>query len=339
MIDAMVLRGFRPRTQVSYLRAVSQMARHYHRSPELITDQEVQAYLLHLVRDRQLARTSVNQVSSAVRFVVCEVLGQADRRSRIPMALTPQRLPEVLSRAEVAAVLAAPMSLKARTLLMTAYATGMRVSELCNLRGCDIDSSPDRMCIRVVAGKGGHDRYSLLTPELLVQLRLYWRQCRHHARPEDWLFPARLDPSNALDTRSAGRYFHIARNAAGIDKVGGIHTLRHYSASGNMPSRCRERLAGAAGRRISLGIVLSPATLRGATGDDRDSCFQGPARACAVRFAFGVRSDVLRTTAGSGIRRGVRQDVDAIGCRLRDLARPTADRGLRREAGPCCRVP
>jgi hypothetical protein len=58
MIDAMVLRGLRPRTQESYLRAVSQMARHYHRSPELITDQEVQAYLLHLVRDRQLARNS-----------------------------------------------------------------------------------------------------------------------------------------------------------------------------------------------------------------------------------------------------------------------------------------
>ena len=152
MIDAMVLRGFQPRTQESYLRVISQIARHYHRSPELITDQEVQAYLLHLVRDRHLARTSVNQSSSALRFLVCEVLGQADRRSRIPMALTPQRLPEVLSRAEVAAVLDAPMSLKARTFLMTAYATGMRVSELCHLRGCDIDSSPDRMCIRVVAG-------------------------------------------------------------------------------------------------------------------------------------------------------------------------------------------
>ena len=171
MIDAMVLRGFQPRTQESYLRVISQIARHYHRSPELITDQEVQAYLLHLVRDRHLARSSVNQSSSALRFLVCEVLGQADRRSRIPMALTPQRLPEVLSRAEVAAVLDAPMSLKARTFLMTAYATGMRVSELCHLRGCDIDSSPDRMCIRVVAGKGGHDRYSLLSPELLEQLQ------------------------------------------------------------------------------------------------------------------------------------------------------------------------
>jgi len=207
------------------------VARHYHRSPELITDQEMQAYLLHLVRDRQLARTSVNQASSALRFLVCEVLGQADRRSRIPMALTPQRLPEVLSRAEVAAVLDAPMSIKARTFLMTAYATGMRVSELCNLRGCDIDSSPDRMCIRVVAGKGGHDRYSLLTPELLEQLRLYWRLCRRHARAEDWVFPARLDRSKALDTRSAGRYFYAARNAAGIAKVGGIHTLRHCFAT------------------------------------------------------------------------------------------------------------
>jgi integrase/recombinase XerD len=166
-----------------------------------------------------------------VRFLVCEVLGQAERRARIPMALTPQRLPEVLSRAEVAAVLAAPMSIKARTFLMTAYATGIRVSELCNLRGCDIDSSPDRMCIRVVAGKGGHDRYSLLTPELLEQLRLYWRLCRRHARAEDWVFPARLDPSKALDTRSAGRYFYAARNAAGIAKVGGIHTLRHCFAT------------------------------------------------------------------------------------------------------------
>jgi integrase/recombinase XerD len=76
---------FGRRTQESYLRIISQMARHYRRSPEQLTDQEVQAYLLHLVRDRQLARTSVNQASSALRFLVCEVPGQADRRSRILM--------------------------------------------------------------------------------------------------------------------------------------------------------------------------------------------------------------------------------------------------------------
>ncbi|RZL95675.1 MAG: hypothetical protein EOP82_02255 [Variovorax sp.] len=93
MIDAMVLRGFRPRTQESYLRVVAQMARHYRRTPELITDQEVQAYLLHLVRERHLARSSVNQASSAVRFLVCEVLGQNERRQRILMGHTPQRCP------------------------------------------------------------------------------------------------------------------------------------------------------------------------------------------------------------------------------------------------------
>jgi hypothetical protein len=97
MLDAMVLRGFRPRTRVSHLRAVAQMASHYHRSPERITDEEIKAYLLHLVKDCRLVRASVNhnQASSAVRFLVCEVLGQADRRSRIPMALTPQKLPDV----------------------------------------------------------------------------------------------------------------------------------------------------------------------------------------------------------------------------------------------------
>jgi hypothetical protein len=144
-------------------------------------------------------------------------------------------------------------------MLMTAYATGMRVSELCNLRGCDIDSSPDRMCIRIVAGKGGHDRYSLLTPELLDQLRLCWRRCRRHARPEDWLFPARLDASNALDARSVGRYFHIARNGAGIDKVGGSHTLRHYSESREMPSSVGKTLAagGVEGFLLTLNSAYS----------------------------------------------------------------------------------
>jgi integrase/recombinase XerD len=92
-------------------------------------------------------------------------------------------------------MLAAPMSLKARTLLMTACATGMRESELRNLRGCDINSAPGRMCIRVVQGKGGQDRYGLLNAEQLDQLRLYWRTCRRHASGADWLFPAGSNPS------------------------------------------------------------------------------------------------------------------------------------------------
>ncbi len=231
MIDAMVLRGFAARTQETYLRAVGQMARHHHLSPDLLTDEQVQAYLLYLLQDRQRSRSTVNITSCALRFLVCDVLGQTERRTQIPMGRNPQRLPEVLSRAEVAALLDAPMSLKARAFLSTAYASGLRLSELCQLRGCDIDSAPDRMCIRVVQGKGGQDRYALLRPELLELLRQYWRSCRSPALGSDWLFPSRSNPARCMDRASGQRYYYLARDAAGITKLGGLHTLRHCLAT------------------------------------------------------------------------------------------------------------
>ena len=231
MIDAMVLRGFAARTQETYLSAVGQMARHHHLSPDLLSDEQVQAYLLYLLQERQRSRSTVNITSCALRFLVCDVLGQTERRTQIPMGRNPQRLPEVLSRAEVAAVLAAPMSLKARAFLSTAYASGLRLSELCQLRGCDIDSAPDRMCIRVVLGKGGQDRYALLRPELLELLRQYWRTCRARAKGSDWLFPSRSNPARCMDRTSGQRYYYLARDAAGITKLGGIHTLRHCFAT------------------------------------------------------------------------------------------------------------
>ena len=207
------------------------MARHPHLSPDLLSDEQVQTYLLHLLQERQRSRSTVNITSCALRFLVCDVLGQSERRTQIPLGRQPQRLPEVLSRAEVAALLGAPMALKARTFLATAYASGLRLSELCNLRGCDIDSAPDRMCIRVVQGKGGQDRYGLLTPELLELLRTYWRTCRAGTSGADWLFPSRSNASRCLDHTSAQRYYYLARDAAGITKLGGIHTLRHCFAT------------------------------------------------------------------------------------------------------------
>ncbi len=87
------------------------------------------------------------------------------------------------------------------------------------------------MCIRVVQGKGGQDRYGLLDADLLAQLRLYWRTCRKHADGAGWLFPARANPSRHLDSASGQRYYYMARDAASITKVGGIHTLRHCFAT------------------------------------------------------------------------------------------------------------
>jgi len=231
MLDAMVLRGFAQRTQETYLGAVIRMALHYDCSPDLLSDEQVQAYLLHLLQERHRSRSTVNLTSCAVRFLVCDVLGQTERRVQIPLGHSPQRLPELLSRAEIAALFGSLTSIKARTFLMTAYASGLRLSELCHLRGCDIDSSPDRMCIRVVQGKGAKDRYSLLTPDLLAQLRLYWRTCRVGARAHDWLFTRRCDPSQPLDRGSGQYYYYTARTAAGITKEGGIHSLRHAFAT------------------------------------------------------------------------------------------------------------
>jgi site-specific recombinase XerD len=107
-----------------------------------------------------------------LRHPISNVLGGAERRVKIPLGRCPQQLPELLSRSDVAALLNIPMSMKARTFLMTAYARALRLNELCHLRGCDIDSAPDRMCMSVVNGRGGKDRYGILMPDLLDQLRL-----------------------------------------------------------------------------------------------------------------------------------------------------------------------
>ena len=108
MIDAMVLRGFAARTHGSYLTSVGQLALHHHRSPDLLSDEQIQGCLLHLLQERQRSRSTVNITACAMRFLVCDVLGQAERRPQIPLGRQPQRLPEILSRAEVAALLGAP---------------------------------------------------------------------------------------------------------------------------------------------------------------------------------------------------------------------------------------
>ena len=227
MFDALVLHGKAARTQQAYIGAVAGLARHYRRSPEQLSADEVQRYLLHLLRERHLARSSVNQAGCAFRFLYGSVLGHDGDAFQIPLARAPQKLPEILSREEIARLFAYAPHLKARTLLASAYALGLRVSELCALAPEHIDSAADRMCVRVVQGKGARDRYVPLSGELLELLRRYW----HAAHPGRWLFPAKRNASHALDVASAQRWYYLARDAAGIAKHGGIHTLRHCYAT------------------------------------------------------------------------------------------------------------
>ncbi len=226
MDDAMVLRGFATRTRESYLAAVRALAKHYRRSPDLLSTEEIEAYHLHLIVERKLAYASVNQSACACRFLFDKVLRRPMSRFDIPMAKAPKSLPRVLSRDEVTRLFAAAPHPRARTLLMLTYAAGLRVSEVCALQLADIESAPDRMCIKVRQGKGGRDRYTMLSPQLLQTLRGYWQLCR----PRTWLFP---NPSGSgpVDIKVAQRTYGVARDRAGLGREGGIHTLRHSFAT------------------------------------------------------------------------------------------------------------
>ena len=226
MDEAMVLRGFALRTRQSYLSVIAALAKHYRRSPDLVSADEVQDWLLHLIQNRKLSYSTVNQAASACRFFYGKVLKRPQSRADIPMPKVPTKLPRVLSRGEVARLIDATRNLRARTLLTTAYASGLRVSELCSLQVADIESAPDRMCIKVRQGKGGKDRYTLLSPKLLDLLRLYWKS--YH--PDTWLFQ---NPSGArpIDLKTAQRIYYAAREKAGLGHEGGIHTLRHSFAT------------------------------------------------------------------------------------------------------------
>ncbi|MEK7875959.1 MAG: site-specific integrase [Pseudomonadota bacterium] len=226
MDNAMVLRGFAPRTRETYLACVTALAQHYGRSPDGLDTAQIQGYLLHLIGDKKLAYASVNQAVCAFRFLFDAVLGHKTLALEIPMAKIPKRLPQILSREEVSRLFAAAASLRCRTVLMTTYAAGLRVSELCALQVMDIESAADRMCIKVRQGKGGQDRYTLLSPRLLETLRLYW----HDRRPRSWLFPNAAG-EGPMRIEMAQRMYCAARDAAGIPREGGIHTLRHAFAT------------------------------------------------------------------------------------------------------------
>jgi integrase/recombinase XerD len=227
MIDAMVLRGLATRTQRAYLSVLVQLSRHYGCSPDRLDSAQVKAWLVFRIRQRHLAYATVNQAVCALKFFFGTVLGREAEALTIPYARTPEPAPQILSREELARLFDAANGVRARTLLMTTYAAGLRVSEVCALRVADIDSAPDRMCIRIVGAKGGKDRYTLLTGYLLTALRLYWQACR----PQSWLFPAVRDARRPVDVKSAQRMFYQAREHAGIGKTGGIHVLRHCFAT------------------------------------------------------------------------------------------------------------
>jgi integrase/recombinase XerD len=221
----MIVRRMSERTREAYLGAVAGLAKHYHRSPERISEAEVQTYLLYLLRDRELAWSSCNIVTYGLKFFYHHTLKRRDVDFRVPAARQPQKLPEILGREEVAALISGTKNLKHRVILMTTYSAGLRVSEVCALKIAHIDSG--RMMIRVDQGKGAKDRYTLLSTRLLSELRLYWRAYR----PRSYLFPAARNADEPMNAKAAQRVFYAAKKRAGITKDCGIHGLRHAFAT------------------------------------------------------------------------------------------------------------
>src|SRR5436305_6264444 len=223
MIEDMTVRNLSPATQQSYLNAVSKFSRYFGRSPDRLGLGDVHAFQVHLVATG-ISWPALNQIVCALRFFYGVTLGQAIVPERIAHAREPSKLPVVPSADEVVRFLAAIPSLKSRTALTTVYAAGLRVSEVVLLKIADIDSQ--RMVIRVEQGKGGKDRYVMLSPQLLKILRTYWRL----ARPKRWLFPGREagEPVSVATLQEACR---VAARRAELSKPVTVHTLRHSFAT------------------------------------------------------------------------------------------------------------
>ncbi len=223
-IEEMQIRNLAPHTQRAYVEQIARFARHFGKSPELLGSDDIRAYQLYLVQEKQLSASSIMVAVSAIRFLCNVVLKRGwNVDELIPTCRTPQRLPVVLSREEVSQFLAAVRDQHHRVILTICYAAGLRVSEAVRLKPTAIDSQ--RMVIRVEAGKGRKDRYVMLSPKLLDLLRDYWRA----VRPKEWLFPGET-PGQPISTDAVGEACRLARSHANIDKPVTPHSFRHAFA-------------------------------------------------------------------------------------------------------------
>ena len=235
MIEDMRVRNLAANTQRVYLQQVSNFARHFGRSPELLGPEEVRAWQVHLIEVQRRSSSTLVVATSALRFLYHITLKREWAVEELPLARTPRKLPVILSQDEVTQFLEAIRSVKHRTVLIAAYAAGLRISEATRLKVGDIDSQ--RMMLRVEQGKGRADRYVMLSPRLLDILRSYW--CI--GRPQYWLFPGRF-PDQPVGADVIRQACHDARRRTGISKPITPHSLRHAFATHLLESGTDVRL-------------------------------------------------------------------------------------------------
>lgn len=226
--EEITLRGLSESTRESYVFSVFELSRFHRLSPDKIDESGIRAHLLHL-HAKGLAPQTINLKVAGLRFFFRHVLGRSieevSRQFQLPKV--GRKLPRPYSTEQVTRILEACRKPLHRTILMTAYATGLRLAELCRLKVSDLGT--DRMMIRVEQGKGSKDRYTILSPKLLEELRAHWRLYR----PEGvYLFASpRTVPGACIATGTVQEIFCAAVKRAGLENHGGIHSFRHSFAT------------------------------------------------------------------------------------------------------------
>jgi site-specific recombinase XerD len=220
----LILNRLAVKTQEAYLNAVADLSKHYNQSPEQLTDEQIQHYLVHLIRHRKLSWSSCNVHFSGLQCFYKRFLNRPPSEFSIPPRPRQKKLPEILSRQEVLKLINAADDVCHRALLMLTYGSGLRVSETVHLKPHHIES--DRMLVRVEQAKGRKDRYTLLSQKALEALRIYWKA----THPEKWLFYGRTK-AQPMHISTAQKIYYRSQKAAGITKGKGIHTLRHCFAT------------------------------------------------------------------------------------------------------------
>lgn len=229
MIEDMTMRKLSPKTQSGYIRAVKNLTRYLGRSPDTATAEELRSYQLYMV-DKGISNITLNATITALKFFFQTTLDRGDTVLKMSTVRVPRKLPVILSREEVARLIASTTNLKYQAALSVAYGAGLRTSEVVALKMNDIDST--RMTLRVEQGKGHKDRYAMLSPVLLESLRAWWREAHAQGKMLDggWLFPGQ-NIIKSISTRQLNRACHAAATAAEIDKRVSMHTLRHSFAT------------------------------------------------------------------------------------------------------------
>ncbi len=223
------LGGYSPSTRKIYLLYARRFAKHHMRSPAEMGEAEIRRYLLYMVEEKKISRETYRQIRAALIFLYTITLKRQTEVEHLPVRRKKVKLPVVLSGTEINTLLDAIRVDKYRAIVMAQYAGGLRISEACRLRAEDIDSK--RMVIHIRAGKGGRDRYTVLSDRFLAYLRGYWRT----HRPTEWLFAGKTVVGHACPN-TVRNVFHAAVASTGISKKITPHVLRHCFATHLMES-------------------------------------------------------------------------------------------------------